>query len=232
MRTLSNIASEELPTNLPPAGAYLYGFINTNIEGQRKIRRNLTTYTLAGDIYRADEIPAALTTLGLPCSFDNGLFSIGTSSTESFRYTDRLGYLMGLARKAGSEQTDSLSGPRISSRISPIAIPLSGFSIKSHKIISEDEAENDRLMRDIGYVFGAARIIEVEVVLHKWALQALLQGWSMSGKVSFIGPNATNIALGNPEGSLHEVRILSVSEPSFLGQAQLWASLTFMVASL
>jgi hypothetical protein len=230
MLSLFQSTQESLPTNLPPAGAYLYGYVDTNDEGYRLIARGGSTYLLAAGVYRGDELAAALTTAGIASTFDNGLFSVGSATPATMRYDDRLGYCLGLARRAGTETTPSTAGPVVSTRISPVAIPLAGFSVRNHEIMAEDEQGRDRLQRDIGYVYGAARVLEIKVKLHKWSLDALMEGWCMKGKVSFIGPNATIISGSNPEGSALDVKVLSVSSPMYIGPAQLWAEVTFIVA--
>jgi len=95
---------------------------------------------------------------------------------------------------------------------------------------ADDEVLSDRLVRDTGYTYGAARVLSIEATMHRWSLDALLYGWCMTGRVAFIGPNASGIDAGVPEGSALGVRIISVDEPRFIGAAQLWATVRFTVA--
>lgn|GEM_PF-5420714 len=229
MKTLTQGTSEELPRQLPPAGAFLYGYVDTTIAGYRTLRHSATTYTLASGNYRGDELAAAITSAGLAASFSNGIFSLGAAASSSMIFADRLGYLLGIVRTA-SGNTMGITEPHVSSRISPVAIPLAGFVVRLHEIKAEDEQISDRLQRDIGYVYGAARVLTIEATMHKWSLAALLEGWCMTGRVSFMGPILDTIEPSTPEGSAAGVRILSVAEPVFIGQAQLWATVTFTVA--
>jgi len=48
------------------------------------------------------------------------------------------------------------------------------------------------------------------------------------GKVAFVGPDASLVDGSTPDGSL-TARVLAVSEPSFLGAAQMWAEVTYTV---
>jgi hypothetical protein len=102
--------------------------------------------------------------------------------------------------------------------------------VRDHSIAADDEVLSDRLVRDTGYTYGAARVLSIEATMHRWSLDALLYGWCMTGRVAFVGPNASDIDAGVPEGSALGVRIISVDEPRFIGAAQLWATVRFTVA--
>jgi len=229
MKTLTQGTTDALPTTLPPAGAHLYGYVDTTIAGWRSLEWDLVLYTLSAGNYRGDALAAALVSAGVPASLSNGLFSVGAGSNFAISYVDRLGYLLGLARMASTRGTPA-ANPHISTRISPVAIPLAGFVVRSHEVRAEDEVITDRLQRDIGYVYGAARVLTITATMHRWSLDALLEGWCMTGRVAFVGPNATGISSSNPEGSALGVRILSVSAPKPIGAAQLWAEVSFVVA--
>ena len=230
MKTLHRINTRDLPLTLPPAGAYLYGHVDATIDGYNKVQVGATTYTLASAVIRGDALAAAVTTAGVSCGLDNGIFSlIPPSAPDTFRCTNMLGVLMGIFHAPGSNPTDSVV--RIDGqRISPVAIPLSGFSVRDHSIAADDEVISDRLVRDTGYTYGAARVLSIEATMHRWSLDALLYGWCMTGRVAFVGPNASDIDAGVPEGSALGVRIISVDEPRFIGAAQLWATVRFTVA--
>lgn len=227
MKTFSFTHGEALPTTLPPAGAFLYGFIDARVLGYRQLRVGATTYTIASAVTRGDQVAAALTTAGVPTTFANGLFTVTPSPAATIRPPDRLGVLLGLFLKANLTAHPSTSS-LTSERISPIAIPLAGFAVTSQNIQADDDMMTDRLLRQTGYVYGSARVFEVRVTLHKWALQALLFGWCMTGRVAFVGSDTNLVSGSTPDGSL-TARVLSVSEPVFIGGAQLWAEVTFTV---
>lgn len=230
MKTLHRINTRDLPSTLPPAGAYLYGYVDATIDGYNKIQSGATTYTLASAIHRGDGLAAAVTAAGVSCSYDNGRFTLTPpSSPDTFRCTNMLGVLLGIFHAPSSNPTDSVASIT-GERISPVAIPLSGFSVRDHAIQADDEVISDRLTRDTGYTYGAARVLTIDATLHRWSLDALLYGWCMTGRVAFVGPNASGIDSSNPEGSALGVRIISVDEPQFIGAAQLWASVRFTVA--
>jgi hypothetical protein len=227
MRTFSYTHAEALPTALPPAGAHLYGFVDATVAGYRELRVGSTTYTIASAVTRGDALAAALTTAGVPTTYANGLFTVSPSPANTIRPVDRLGVLLGLFSRANTVAHPSTSS-LTSERISPVAIPLAGFAVTMQRIQSDDEMLQDRLLRQTGYVYGSARVFDVRVTLHKWALQALLFGWCMTGKVAFVGPDTALISGAAPDGSL-TARVLSVSEPTFIGASQLWAEVTFTV---
>jgi hypothetical protein len=228
MRSVSFTESQTLPASLPPAAAFLYGFVDATIDGHNRIRYGSTTVTLGAGIYRGDGIAAALTTAGLSTSFANGLFTCTPPSANTLRAFDRLGVLMGLFGRASTDSTASATS-HTSERISPIAIPLAGFTITRQMIQAADELNPDRFNRDMGFVYGAARVLEVRAMMHKWSLDAVRFGWVMRGKVAFVGPDTNPIDASAPGGSITG-RVIGVGEPTFIGAAQLWAEVAFTIA--
>jgi len=228
MRSVSFSESQPLPSALPPAAAFLYGFVDATQNGHNRIRYGSTTVTLASAIFRGDGIAAGLTTAGLATTFANGLFTCTPSSADTLRAIDRLGVLMGLFAEASTLSTPSAAS-HTSERISPVAIPLAGFTILRQSIQADDELSPDRLNRDTGHVYGAARVLDVRCMMHKWSLDAVRFGWVLRGKVAFVGPDTDPIDASTPGGSITG-RVIAVGEPAFIGAAQLWAEVTFTIA--
>jgi hypothetical protein len=228
MRSVSFAESQTLPASLPPAAAFLYGFVDATQDGHNRIRYGATTATLASAIYRGDGIAAALTTAGLATTFANGLFTCTPPSPNTLRAFDRLGVLMGLFHSASTASTPSATS-HTSERISPVAIPLAGFTVARQVIQADDELNPDRFNRDMGHVYGAARVLEVRAMMHKWSLDAVRFGWVMRGKVAFVGPDVNPLDGATPGGSITG-RVIGVSEPTFIGAAQLWAEVAFTIA--
>ena len=227
MKTFAHTHGEALPATLPPAAAYLYGYVDATVPGYRQLAVGGSTLTLASAVTRGDGLAAALTTAGVPTTFANGLFTVAPSPSATIRPVDRLGVLLGLFSRANTVAHPSTAS-LTSERISPVAIPLAGFAVSAQRIQADDDMLQDRLLRQTGYVYGSARVFDVRVTMHKWALQALMFGWCMMGRVAFVGPDASLVDGATPDGSL-TARVLSVSEPMFIGAAQLWAEVIFTV---
>jgi hypothetical protein len=135
--------------------------------------------------------------------------------------------LLGLIAKAGDSIPSAASFT--SSRLSPVAIPLAGYHVEAHRIDADDERVPDRLERDMGFVWGGARVVTVLLTLHKWALDAWLFGWCQRGKVAIEGGNASPFGASQPGGAITG-RVISTTTPRWLGDAQLWAEVRVTLA--
>jgi hypothetical protein len=141
---------------------------------------------------------------------------------------DRLAVIMGLTQQASLSPTSSASS-FTSQRIAPVAIPIAGFYTQEHRVDADDERQNDRMERDMGYTWGAARVLTVRLTLHKWALDAWLFGWCQRGKVTLVGSVDDILEPLRPNGRI-DGRVMSTSTPTWLGEAQLWAEVTMTLA--
>jgi len=227
MRSLSQALQHELPSQLPPAGAMLYGYVDATETGYRRVRFASTAYQLASGIYRGDELAAALTAAGVPSTHVDGRFTLTPATAVQFTGLDRLGVLLSLVAKAGDSIPSAASFT--SSRLSPVAIPLAGYHVEAQRIDADDERVPDRLERDMGFVWGGARVVTVLLTLHKWALDAWLFGWCQRGKVAIEGGNASPFGAGQPGGAITG-RVISTTTPRWLGDAQLWAEVRVTLA--
>jgi hypothetical protein len=227
MRSLSQALQHELPSQLPPAGAMLYGYVDATETGYRRVRFASTAYQLASSIYRGDALAAALTAAGVPSTHADGRFTLTPATAGQLTGLDRLGVLLGLIAKAGDSIPSAASFT--SSRLSPVAIPLAGYHVEAQRIDADDERVPDRLERDMGFVWGGARVVTVLLTLHKWALDAWLFGWCQRGKVAIEGGNASLFGAGQPGGAITG-RVISTTTPRWLGDAQLRAEVRVTLA--
>ena len=227
MRSLSQALQHELPSQLPPAGAMLYGYVDATETGYRRVRFASTAYQLASSIYRGDALAAALTAAGVPSTHADGRFTLTPATAGQLTGLDRLGVLLGLIAKAGDSIPSAASFT--SSRLSPVAIPLAGYHVEAQRIDADDERVPDRLERDMGFVWGGARVVTVLLTLHKWALDAWLFGWCQRGKVAIEGGNASPFGASQPGGAITG-RVISTTTPRWLGDAELWAEVRVTLA--
>ena len=227
MRSLSQALQHGLPSELPPAAAMCFGYVDASVTGYCRLRAGSTTYQLASGIYRGDALATALTTAGLSTTHAAGRFTVTPASPMSLRGIDRLGVLLGLVARA-SDGIPSASS-FTSSRLSPVAIPLAGYFVESQRIDADDEQVPDRLERDMGFVWGGARVVTVRLTMHKWALDAWLFGWCQRGRVTFEGSNASPFGASQPGGAITG-RVLSTASPQWIGEAQLWAEVRVTLA--
>jgi len=227
MKSLSQTIQNELPSALPPAGAMLYGYVDTSETGYRQAMLGATTYTLASGIFRGDALAAQLSAVGVPTTHQAGRFTVTPSPAASWYSSDRLGVLMGLTARAGDTVLSAAS--HTSSRLSPVAIPLAGFYVASQRVDADDESMPDRLERDLGFAWGGARVVTINATLHKWALDAWLFGWCQRGRVTFEGSNAADLSGSQPGGKVTG-HVIATSAPRWIGDAQIWAEISAQLA--
>lgn len=219
-----------LPSELPPAAAMLYGFVDATEAGYRQVRFDSTTYTLASGIYRADGLAAALDTAAggaFSTTLNAGIWTLSTSPAKTFWSVDRLAVLLGLAERASVESPSATSFR--SSRISPIAIPLAGYQVVRQRIEADDDRIGDRLERDMGYVWEGARVVTVRMTMHRWALDAWFFGWVQRGRVAVQGSDASPLSGSRPTGTI-DGRVVSASLPRYQGDARMWGEVDLVLA--
>jgi len=220
--------SSVLPATLPPASGYLYGWVDTSVPGHRTITDDpgaSVTYTLASGFYRGDELAAELTTQGLATSYDNGKFTV--SAAGNLASDDRLAVILGIAARSGQTLIDTT----VSGRISPVAIPLLGAQWQQVTVDADDVMTLSRQQRASGYAWGATRVWDVEVLMHRWAFEAFEFGWCSKGKVSIVC--GSDVAMSSSEtGGKIEGQVLSVTRPVWSSTVELQATVTMRIAEV
>lgn len=169
----------------PTPQAYLYGWIDTDSPGYRKIADGGSTYTAAAGYQRLPALLDAMeTATGETFAQDTdgkivvGVPGFGNDPT----WPDRLGWLLGFAAEPGTQEASK----RVSSRhVPPAAIPLLGASLQPGvDRRREEELAVDRGRRGHGYVWGEAEVWAFLLTAHWEALEALRLGWCVSGQVT------------------------------------------------
>ena len=206
-----------LPATLPTAAAYLYGWVDTTIPGHRTITDGPSVRTLASGYHRGDALAAELTAAGLPCAFANGRFTASPTIPDEMTATDRLAVIMGFLGRAG--HLLNTSATHVSAHISPVAIPLHGAMWNQITIDSDDVMQLSRQQRASGYAWGAVRVFDVELTLHRWAFEALSTGWCTRGRVTVVAGDDTPMSGTNPDGYI-QGQVLQVSRPEVIDEIE------------
>ena len=227
MRTLTQTVQHELPAQLPPAAAMVYGYVDATELGYRLLRVGSTDYQLASGIVSGENLAAALTTAGVPTTHAEGRFTLTPTVPGVVIAWDRLGVLLGIVARAGGSLPSAAS--YTSTRLSPVAIPLAGYFVEAQRIDADDASIPDRLERDMGFVWGGARVVTVRLTMHKWALDAWLFGWCQRGRVTIKGSNAAALGPTEPGGTITG-KVVSTGTPRWIGDAQLWAEVLVTLA--
>lgn len=216
--------SSPLPASLPPASGYLYGWVDTTVPGHRVISTTQpATFTIPPGYYRGDALADELTSQGLATTFANGRFS----TEKTLIGTDRLGVLMGFFAQSGQQ----LPGDSASFRISPVAIPLLGAIWDAVTIDADDALTMSRSQRASGYVWGAVRVWDVTLTMHRWSFEALDFGWCTRGKVTVVCGSETAMSSAETGGKI-EGQVLSISRPVWSSTVELQATVTMRIAEV
>jgi len=204
----------------PTPGAFLYGWIDTDIPGGRKITVGGSPRTVAAGYRRFPDwitaVDTAITTAGLNVSWSTstGLVTWAPGGGVAVVWDDRLGELCGMDRRPGFAET--LTGVPTSALVPPGAVWLVGAQWVEITTARERVAEEYRWRRGRGYVWGGARVWEWELVMHHDAFVALEYGWVTAGKVSlWAGENAA-IGSGQSDGQL-DGYVIGIQEPERVG---------------
>ena len=224
-------ASSTLPATLPPASGYLSGWVDTSVPGHRKLFLPVASVlaTLASGYYRGDALAAALVAQSVPTTFSGGLFTITPPAPDVVTATDRLAVLLGLTARAG--QTLPSAAAVTSQRISPVAIPLLGAIWTAVTVDADDVIQVSRQQRASGYAWGAVRVWDVEILMHRWAYEAFDFGWCSKGKVTVVCGSDVAMASGVTGGKI-EGQVLSASTPVWSSTVELQASVTLRIAEV
>lgn len=222
--------SGALPAVLPSPAAYLFGWVDTTVPGHREIRVGVTTYTIPSGYIRGDEIAAELAGLGLVTSFGAGIFEVKPSSAATLESVDRLGVIMGFHGRAGGEILAS-SATHESLRYSPVAIPLQGAHWSAVAVDADDVLRVSRTQRASGYVWGFARVWDVELWMSRQAWEAFEFGWCSKGRVTVTPDPPPAGAMGSSEsGGFIQGQVLSVSRGEWTSATEVQARVKMRIA--
>lgn len=226
--------SSSLPPQLPSAAGYIWGFVDGRVPGHRRLRVASTNINLASSLVRADAVAAAISASAAvtSCAFADGLFTLVPASAPQTIGGDssgRLGWLMGLLPRASA--TSSLPASSfVSSRVSPMAVPHLGAIWRTVAVDADDVFDRSRRLVPAGYAWGGVRVWDLELTVHRWALEALAEGWVTRGKVA-VQCGSTTAASGPSEtGGIVEGSVLGVSEPEWLSGSELIATVRMRIA--
>jgi hypothetical protein len=224
--------SQTLPTTLPPASGHIYGWVDTSVPGHRELSLgggSTVNATIPSGYYRGDELATELTGQSIPTTFADGLFTVTAPVANTLISEDRLAAIMGLAARAG--QTMPVLATWTSGRISPVAIPLLGAIWTRVTVDADDVLAMSRQQRASGYAWGAVRVWDVELLMHRWAFEAFEFGWCSKGKVSIVC--GSDVAMSSSvTGGKIEGQVLSVTRPVWSSTVELQATVTLRIAEV
>lgn len=218
------------------AHGLIMGWVDTDLPGYRTVSIGGTTYTVAAGYHRwddyIDELDTAITASGWSASWDDGTGRVtlsGSSSTVAF--ADRLGWLIGVAREPTLTLTSQTSVQSVF--VAPGCIPCLGVTWDEVDIERDREVLYDRSRRQQGYVFGGSRVWRIRATLTRYALEALLSGWVLRGKVTIRqGPTPTAIS-GSVEDGAITGHVLGLTDVSWIDAESLQglASVSMLVTT-
>lgn len=219
--TATQSTNQVIQTPVPIGGwriahGFIFGHVDTALPGYRNITIGGTPATVTSGYHRFDEYVSYLDAV-LPSSWiaefepTTGQVTLsGSSSTVTF--PDRLGWLLGIC----GEPTATFSGATYctSSFVPPGCIPCLGVTWDEVDIQRDREVLYDRSRRQQGYVFGGSRVWRVRATVTRYALEALLTGWCLRGKITIqSGGNTGTMSGSDPVGELtgHVLGLTDVS---------------------
>jgi hypothetical protein len=187
------------------AHGFIFSWVDTGLPGYRDITIGGTAATVADDYQRFDEYVQGIDAVlpgGWTAQFDSTYGHVtlsGSSSTVSF--ADRMGWLLGICGEPTTTFTSSTS--LVSSFVPPGCIPCLGIVWDEVDIERDREVLYDRSRRQQGYVFGGSRVWRIRATMTRYALEALLTGWCLRGKVTIQTAGDTNtMSSSQPGGEL------------------------------
>jgi len=217
------------------AHGLIMSWVDTALPGYRDITIGGTPATVAADYKRFDEYVSDLDAV-LPASWTASWDSTtgrvtlsGPSSTVSF--TDRMGWLLGMCGEPTTTFTSITS--KASTFVPPGCIPCLGVTWDEVDIQRDREVLYDRSRRQQGYVFGGSRVWRVRATVTRYALEALLTGWCLRGKVTIRqGSNASAIS-GSVEDGAITGHVLGLTDVSWIDAESLQglASVSMLVTT-
>ena len=180
------------------ATAWIYGYIDTDVPGYRKVSIGGSVRTAAAGYYRFDAYLGAITSATASDGFGMAVNSSGgctltkpMGSAAAVVWTDRLGWLCGMRADPGDSEG---SVNTVTARMpSPACIPLLGATWDEVEIHKQREFKIDRQLRGHGFVFGGARLWTWRLTMDKDSLEALRTGWCLRGKIVISGKDPTQL---------------------------------------
>lgn len=177
--------------------AWLYGYVDTDHPGYRKVTLGASAITVGAGYYRWDALVTAVNSAVSGAGW--GLASTSTgittltkgSGTASVTWPDRLGWVLGFNTRPGT--SEGTVGALTSRAVPPAAIPLLGATWDDVEVRKDTQFVVDRNLRGHGYVFGTSRVWRWRLVMSSGSLDALKTGWCLNGKVVISPANPTGL---------------------------------------
>lgn len=230
------IIPSSLPTALPVARAWLYGYVRSDHPGYRSMRIDGAPAIVASTTgQRWDTYIAALSTAlaaaggGTAAIQTDGRVRITGDGGFTIEAVDRLGWLAGMTTDAGKSRigNDEILGLSIPSA----GIPLFGAQWERVSVEREREIAKDRSRRQGGYVWGGARVWVWVLTMHRYALDALLTGWCLRGTVSILGAGVSaTMGSSEPGGAFTGSALGLDGSPVWSGPTNQIATVRLIVA--
>lgn len=230
------------PLTWPAADGWIWSWVRTDHPGYRRLGLRssaLTRLQLTSGTYRWDELvaelQARLETIGWGAYLENTgaiVLYADTGEDSVLEYPDRLGWLLGLGREAGTAELGGVASGWRSRFVPPGGIPCVALDWTEVEVSHESELALDRSRRQGGYIWGAARIWRAPVVLTRWAYEALATRWCLRGQVTLWSPRGSSAAMSgaNPGGTLTGTILGFEGPPTWKDDPQTMCSATLVIA--
>ena len=216
------------------AHGFIMGWVDTGLPGYRAFTVLGVPKTMAAAYERFDdyissldsELPAAWS-----ASWSSTTGQVTVTRTSTWVIDDRIGWLLGLCGEPS--HTFSGSGTASSVFVPPGCIPCLGVTWDEVDIQRDREVLYDRSRRQQGYVFGSSRVWRIRATMTRYALEALLTGWCLRGKVTIRqGSNASAIS-GSVEDGAITGHVLGLTDVSWIDAESLQglASVSMLVTT-
>lgn len=220
--------------DLPTAAAWLLGYVHTSVPGYRSFDVSGVTYTVTSAEYRFDALLEQMNTQLLAAigetvtdwsATGRGQYDAGGASENMDGTLDRLGWIIGAGNEAGF-----VSGinPRY---IPPAGVPLIGYTWDRCEKDADRNTVRDLYRRHQGYTWGGADIFRCRLHMHRWSLDAFLNGWCTRGKVTLGGAAKLDDpwSLADPKGAITGY-VLGTSQPRWTDSIQSRAIVEMAIA--
>lgn len=221
-------------SDLPVAAAWLLGYVHTTVPGYREFSTDGTPYIVSSGEWRFDALLEQMNTQVFGAIGETvtdwsptgrGKFDAGGATIGLNEPTDRLGWLLG----GGVEANGPVGiGARY---IPPAGIPLLGYQWDRIEKDADRNTVRDLYRRNQGYTWGGADIFRCRLHMHRWSLDALLNGWCTRGKVTLGGAAKLDDpwSLSDPKGAITGY-VLGTSQPRWTDTIQSKAIVEMAIA--
>lgn len=198
-----------MPDPWPTPQAWLYGWVDTDVVGYRRMSVGGTAITMTAGYYRwpgfVTQLSTDLGAAGWSATTDSlGRVSL-SGAAAVLTWTDRLGWLLGMAAEAGAA-TPAAVASALSIAAPPGGLPLHGARWEEVAVSKQRVLEVDRRQRGHGYTWGSARIWRWVLTMHHAVHASFLAGWCQRGQVTVASDSPTAFggasawAAGTPAG--------------------------------